>query len=60
MVVPQEGLHVTTPGWTLRASPAVSHIWMLWDRDTARLAIKALRDLADRAPGRKDAGYSRA
>ncbi|BFR48405.1 alpha/beta fold hydrolase [Nitratidesulfovibrio sp. HK-II] len=46
MVVPQEGLHVTTPGWTLRTSPAVSHIWMLWDRNTARLAIDALRELA--------------
>ncbi|EGY27186.1 PGAP1-like family protein [Desulfovibrio sp. A2] len=46
MVVPQEGLHVTTPGWTLRTAPAVSHIWMLWDRNTARLAIDALRELA--------------
>ncbi|WP_231038992.1 esterase/lipase family protein [Nitratidesulfovibrio oxamicus] len=53
MVVPQEGLHVTTPGWTLRASPAVSHIWMLWDRNTARLAIESLRELAARNAARE-------
>ncbi|NHZ46911.1 esterase/lipase family protein [Nitratidesulfovibrio liaohensis] len=53
MVVPQEGLHVTTPGWTLRASPAVSHIWMLWDRATARLAIESLRELAFRHAARE-------
>uniref|UniRef100_B8DKN4 PGAP1 family protein n=1 Tax=Nitratidesulfovibrio vulgaris (strain DSM 19637 / Miyazaki F) TaxID=883 RepID=B8DKN4_NITV9 len=53
MVVPQEGLHVTTPGWTTRASPAVSHIWMLWDRATARLAIESLRELADRHTARE-------
>ncbi|HEU6437631.1 MAG TPA: alpha/beta fold hydrolase [Nitratidesulfovibrio sp.] len=53
MVVPQEGLHVTTPGWTLRASPAVSHIWMLWDKGTARLAIESLRQLAARQTARK-------
>ena len=61
MVVPQEGLHVTTPGWTLRASPAVSHIWMLWDRGTARLAIESLRELAarhaERERGHKACGH---
>lgn len=55
MVVPQEGLHVITPGWMLRTSPAVSHIWMLWDPNTARLAIDALRELArGHAGGERD------
>lgn len=53
MVVPQEGLHVITPGWTLRTSPAVSHIWMLWDRGTAQLAIESLRGLAARHAARE-------
>lgn len=53
MVLPQEGLYVTTPGWTVRASPAVSHIGMLRDRDTARMAVAILCAQADRGTRRE-------
>lgn len=46
MVIPQQGLHVTTPGWELRPSPAVCHIGMLWSRKTADMAVDAMRGMS--------------
>lgn len=44
MVIPAEGLRIRVKGWTEVEGPAVSHVWMLWDRRTrAQVLQMALR-----------------
>lgn len=46
MVLPQEGLMVRVAGWKQIEGPAVSHVWMLWNRATARRVVQELRQMA--------------
>lgn len=47
MVLPQEGLMVHVAGWKQVEGPAVSHVWMLWNRATAQRVVQELHEMAD-------------